>query len=79
MSNILHLPRMSSAIPAAVHPDVRIARLCRALAYEGLCVSNTHDGRLLIHDSPEYRATGEVPGGAVPPHLRWPDGPENAA
>lgn len=78
MNNVLHLPRMASAIPAAVHPDVRIARLCRALAYEGLAVSSTADGRLLIHDSPEYRATGEIPGGEIPPLLQWPDGPEAA-
>lgn len=71
--SVTHLPQRSRAgyIPAAIHPDVAIVRLTRALAAEGLAVSRLADGRLLIHDSPEYRASGETPTGFVPRYLRW--------
>lgn len=60
-------------IPAAIHPGVVIARLARALSREGLALSNLGDGRLLIHDSPGYRATGATTDGQpqVPAYLRW--------
>lgn len=84
--SVTRLPQRNRAgyIPAAIHPDVAIVRLTRALAAEGLAVSRLADGRLLIHDSPEYRATGVMPDGKhVPACLRWqppaPDeGPEAA-
>lgn len=68
-------------IPAAVHPDVKIVRLAQALASEGLAMSNLPDGRLLIHPSPHYQESGEVPyAKPVPSFLRWspPDSPEAA-
>lgn len=84
--SVTRLPRRHRGeyIPAAIHPDVVIARLAKALATEGLALSN-EGGRLVIHDSPGYRATGETPTGFVPHYLRWPatpsrdDGPPEAA
>lgn len=71
--SVTRLPRAHRAdyIPAAIHPDVVIARLARALSSEGLAFSTLADGRLLIHEHPEYRAEGVLPSGYVPSFLRW--------
>lgn len=71
--SVTRLPRRHRAdyIPAAIHPDVVIARLARALTSEGLAFSTLADGRLLIHECPEYRAEGVLPSGYVPSFLRW--------
>ncbi len=76
MSTVTRFPHVhrDEYQPAAIHPDVQAVRLARALAREGLALTNLSDGRLLIHPCPRYHSDSNP----LPEFLRWLPGPEAA-
>ena len=60
MSNVTRLRRPVVnlvRIPAQIDGNVLVSKLARALASEGLTLSNQRDGSLLIHELPPFLRT----------------------